>query len=201
MLLSLVRFLPVLYHPGFVGGGGGVGVDLVLLRGLLLLGLLQPVLLHVRPHLPHCGPPLHLGGQQLAEHLHGLGGELPPQRGHLLQLQGLELLIPLLLLLPLPLLLLLLLLLLYVAPVGELLVEVVGVCAAFPGEVAGEDAEDDHPERPGVQAGLHAEGGGPRHDVLLLHLLALPQGPGAQLGGHVGQSSCDVADHGAPLLG
>lgn len=64
----------------------------------------------------------------------------------------------------------------------------------LPGEVAREDAEDDHPKGPGVQAGLHAE----RRSSDFF--LAVQQGDGAQLWSHVGQGSRDETNQCASLL-
>lgn len=135
---------------------------------------LQPVLLHVCFHLPYSTPPLCIQGQELTKHLHGFWSEPSPQRRNILLGVG-----PLL----------------QSAPVSELLVEVVGVHAVLPGEVASEDAEDDHPEGPGVQAGLHTQ----RRSSHFF--LAVLQGHSAKLRCHVGQGSRDETNHGASLLG
>lgn len=135
--------------------------------------LSKPVLLHVRSHLSHRAPLPCIQGQEFGKHLHGLWGELPPQgREILLRVRPL----------------------LHPVPFCEVLEEVVGVHAALPGEVAGQDAEDDHPEGPRVQTGLHAE----RRSCHLL--LAVQKGHGAQLWGHVGQGARDETDQGASLL-
>ena len=135
---------------------------------------LKPVPLHIRSHFPYGTPLSCIQSQELAKHLHGFWSESFPQRRNVL----LSVRPPL-----------------HSAPVCKLLVEVVRVHAALPREVAREDAEDNYPEGPGVQARLHTKRRS-RH-----FFLAVQQGHGTKLRGHVGQRSCDEADQSASLLG
>lgn len=151
--------------------------DLLFFCCLLLpnpMHLLKPVLLHICSHFPHCTPLSCIQSQDLTKHLHRFWSEPFPQRRNVL----LSVWSPL-----------------HSAPVCEFLVKVVRNHAALPWEVARKDAENNHPEGPGVQAWFHTK------RRCGHFLLALQQGHGTKLWGHVGQRSCDVAYQSASLLG
>lgn len=124
-----------------------------------LLRLHQPVLLHICSHFSHCTPLSCIQSQDLTKHLHGFWSEPFPQRRNvLLSVRSL----------------------LHSAPVCELLIKVVRIHAALPWEVACKDAEDNHPKGPGVQTWFYTK------RRCGHFLLALQQGHGTKLRGHVG---------------
>lgn len=136
--------------------------------------LLQPVLLHIRSHISHWTPFSCIQSQEFTKHLHGFWSEpFPQRRDVLLSVRSLF----------------------HSPPVCKLLVEVIRVHTAFPGEVACEDAEDNYAKCPGVQTWLHTQGWSS-------HLfLALGQSYRAKFRGHVGKDSCDKTYQGSSLLG
>lgn len=169
---SLWSFRCHLHKPQIISWAASLFFWLLLLLGPM--HRLQPVLLHVRFHFPHCASLFRIQSQDLAKHLHGLWCEPLPQWGNVvLSLRSS----------------------LHSAPVCKLYVKVVWIHAALPREVACKDAEDNNAKGPGVQARFHTKRG------RCHFLLAFQQGHSAELRGHVGQRSRDVPYQSTSLLG